>query len=121
MRRTLSTTFMVICLLLAFLAPASASPALTKPRAAIPTETFASIVCITGGDTPAFMIKGWGVDYTGGLRISVSLSVYDTGGNLIVGDGTTLYTSTSGSWSTPTYTHYGFAAADSVTVAPGLD
>jgi hypothetical protein len=117
MRRTLSTTFAAFCLLFALLASVGTSPAFAKPKAmAIPSETFASINCITGGDIPAFQIKGWGVDYTGGQRISISLAVYDGGGQLLVGDGTTLYTSNTGSWSTSTYTHYGYAGAWSVTV-----
>jgi hypothetical protein len=117
MRRTLSTTFAAICLLFALLASAGASPAFAKPKAAaIPSETFASIVCITGGDEPALQIKGWGVDYTGGQKISISLTVYNYGGTVLVGDGTSLYTSNTGSWSTPTYTHYGYVDASSVRV-----
>ncbi|WP_143268881.1 hypothetical protein [Amycolatopsis vastitatis] len=117
MRKTLSTIFAVCCLLFTLLASTSTSPAFAKPlSAAIPSDTFASINCIEGGDIPAFQIKGWGVGYTGGQKISISLTVYDTGGTVIVGDGTTLYTSNTGSWSTSTYTHYGFQGAWSVTV-----
>ncbi|GGO28666.1 hypothetical protein GCM10010116_57490 [Microbispora rosea subsp. aerata] len=102
--RHVSRTVKMLAPAVAILAALVTAPA---PANALAAETYASITCTEaqfGGYNLKY--KGWGVQYAPNRQIKITTKTYGTNGAILNTQSTTLYTSSSGSWSTPTYSGY---------------
>lgn len=105
-RRMLSFAAIVVSLL-AISSP-TASAEQKEPVHALVFDTFAGISCFYSQGYAYVSYKGWGVDYARNQWIDVYLDVFPPQGRSSADDvtanaSTTLQTSGSGSWTSPTY------------------